>query len=72
MLFRKYFVKAIKKRFPSDHLPVIRELDQRFEVLSLDTKFAARSGNPLDKRLDFVACFLALIHSRKEVNRMKK
>lgn len=63
MRFRKYFVKAIKKRFPSDHLTVVRELDQRFTTLSLDTKFAARSGNPIDKRLDFGACFLALIQS---------
>jgi hypothetical protein len=61
MRFRKFFIKAIEKYFPTDALSVVHELDQRFKILSMDTKFAARSSNPIDKRLDFTACFLALI-----------
>jgi hypothetical protein len=66
--FRKFFVKAIEKHFPSDALSTVGELDQRFEVLSLDTKFASRSSNPIDRRLDFVACFLALIQTLENRN----
>jgi hypothetical protein len=66
--FRKFFVKAVKKYFPSDSLSVIAELDQRFEVLSLDTKFASRSSNPIDRRLVFTAYFLALIQTLEEKN----
>jgi hypothetical protein len=63
MHFRKFFILAIEKYFPEDASSVIHELDRRFKILSLDTKFAARSSNPVDKRLDFTACFLALIQT---------
>ena len=66
MRFRKFFVKSIKKYFPAEASSVLSELDQRFEVLSLDTKFAATSTNLIDKRLDFTAYFLALIQTLEQ------
>lgn len=63
MRFKKYFVKAINKHFSSDASSVVREVDERFKVLSIDTQFALRSRNPIDRRLEFTAYFLALIQT---------
>lgn len=40
---------------------IIGEIENHYKIISLDTRFAATSGNPIDKRLDFCAYFLALI-----------
>jgi L-2-amino-thiazoline-4-carboxylic acid hydrolase len=61
MTFTKYFQKAIEKHFALESAALIKEVDERFKVLSVDTRFASKSSNPLDKRLDFAAYFLALI-----------
>jgi hypothetical protein len=66
--FEKNFVRAIRKHFPNDAFAMVKELDKRFKVLSIDTKFAAQSSNPIDKRLDFAACFLALIQLLESKN----
>lgn len=59
--FRKYFVNGLRNCYPEDADKMIEELDMHFSAISDDTKFAAKSSNPMDKRLDFTACFLALI-----------
>jgi hypothetical protein len=59
--FNKFFVRAIEKHFPKDASAMIDELNERYRIISSDTRFVATSGNPIDKRLDFSACFLALI-----------
>jgi hypothetical protein len=66
--FRKFFVKAIETHFPDVASSMIDFLDQRFNVISGDTSFAQRSTNPMDKRLDFAACFLALIQTLEHHN----
>ena len=38
-------------------------IDARFPLIANDTKFAARSSNPIDRRLDFSAYFLATIQT---------
>jgi hypothetical protein len=68
MRFRKFFVKAIEKKFPDDIAALVKELDQRFKVISADTKFASGSSNPMDKRLNFSAYFLALIQTLEGKN----
>ena len=68
MRFRKYFIRTIKKHFPADASAVVREVDERFQILSVDTKFAARSSNPIDRRLDFAAYFLSLIQTLERKN----
>jgi hypothetical protein len=42
---------------------MIIEMDKCYSQISLDTKFAKKSNNPLDKRLDLMAYFLALIQT---------
>lgn len=59
--YKKYFSKTIRKRYPEAADQTISELDRHFEDISIDTRFAKTSGNPIDKRLDFTSYFLALI-----------
>lgn len=59
--YKYFFKKAIIQHFPGTAAVLIAEVEERFAVISKDTKFAATSSNPIDKRLDFTAYFLALI-----------
>jgi hypothetical protein len=61
--FKKFFAKAIEKHFPEDSAALIADVDKRYAVISRDTLFAAKSSNPIDRRLDFSAYFLALIQT---------
>ena len=61
MSFQKYFHQIIKIRYPDNYQILIKEVDQKFKEVSKDTEFAAKSTNPMDKRLDFSAYFLSLI-----------
>ena len=63
---RKYFVAGIKKNFPSQSNTIVTKTDDHYKIISADTSFAARSENPIDKRLDFSAYFLALIKTLDE------
>jgi len=64
--YRKYFVAGIKKNFAGHSDTIITKADVHFKIISADTSFAARSENPIDKRLDFSAYFLALIKTLDE------
>ena len=64
--YRKYFVAGIKKNFPDNSNAIITKADIHYNIISADTSFAARSKNPIDKRLDFSAYFLALIKTLDE------
>ena len=68
MNFTKYFQKALEKHFPQESSALVKEVDERFKVLSIDTRFASTSSNPIDKRLDFSAYFLALIQTLENRN----
>lgn len=59
--YKKYFITTIKKEFPGHADEIIARTDAHYKVISVDTSFAASSGNPIDRRLDFCAYFLALI-----------
>lgn len=59
--YKYFFKKAINQHFPDTSVVLIAEVEERFAELSKDTKFAAKSTNPIDRRLDFSAYFLALI-----------
>jgi hypothetical protein len=59
--YRKYFKKVIAERYPEVSDRIIPEVENHYKIISIDTRFAATSGNPIDKRLDFCAYFLALI-----------
>jgi len=64
--YRKYFLAGIKKNFPDHSDIIIIKTDLHYKIISSDTNFAARSKNPIDKRLDFSAYFLALIKTLDE------
>ena len=64
--YRKYFVAGIKKNFPCQSNIIVTKADIYYKIISADTSFAARSKNPIDKRLDFSAYFLALIKTLDE------
>lgn len=59
--YKKYFHKAIRNIYPDNFGEIITEIENNYKAISVDTKFAKTSNNPLDKRLDFCAYFLALI-----------
>jgi L-2-amino-thiazoline-4-carboxylic acid hydrolase len=59
--YKKYFTKAVKNTYPNTSDFLISEIDKNFKRISKDTNFALKSTNPIDKRLDFSAYFLALI-----------
>jgi len=64
--YKKYFIASIKKKFPHSSNGIIGNVDVHYKLISADTAFAANSGNPIDKRLDFCAYFLALIKTLDE------
>lgn len=59
--YKKYFDKEIRNIYPGNFGEILTETENNYKVISVDTKFAANSKNPLDKRLDFCSYFLALI-----------
>lgn len=59
--YRKYFVGAIRRNYPETCSEIILQTDANYLDISADTKFSFTSKNPLDRRLDFSAYFLALI-----------
>jgi hypothetical protein len=59
--YRKYFINAVRQHFPDNFTSIINDIDNRYIIISRDTKFARTSSNPIDKRLDFCAYFLSLI-----------
>ena len=61
MKFRKYFKIVIKQRYPETGDSILLETDSKYLLISKDTGFSKVSSNPIDKRLDFTAYFLALI-----------
>ena len=64
--YKKYFLRAIKNHYPTQVNELMVSLEEHYKVISKDTHFAATSSNPIDKRLDFCACFLALIKTLDE------
>ncbi len=59
--YKKYFTNAVKNTSPNTSDFLIAEIDKNFKHISKDTNFALSSANPIDRRLDFSAYFLALI-----------
>ena len=59
--FKKYFTDAVRKNFPDKHEALVKDTERHFAIISADTVFGAKSSNPVDKRLDMSAYFLAFI-----------
>ncbi len=61
LTYKKYFIQAIRSDVPGDADRMIDQVEKHFRRISQDTRFAAKSGNPIDRRLDLAAYFLAYI-----------
>jgi hypothetical protein len=61
--YRKYFNKAIKAGYPDSAEQISDETEKWFQKISPAIAFAKTSKNPMDRRLEFCAYFLALIIS---------
>ena len=59
--YKPYFRKALEKYYPKYSLELLEDIDAQYNVLKADVRFAKTSSNPIDKRLDLSAYFLALI-----------
>jgi hypothetical protein len=61
MKYRKYFKKVIVQKYPETGDAILLETESLYLIISKDTNFSKISSNPIDKRLDFTAYFLAFI-----------
>jgi hypothetical protein len=59
--YRIFFTRRIREYYSHEADAIIREVEGNYAVTSKDTAFAVKSRNPVDRRLDFSAYFLALI-----------
>ncbi|MBK9014089.1 MAG: L-2-amino-thiazoline-4-carboxylic acid hydrolase [Saprospiraceae bacterium] len=58
---QKFFYQALRQQYPTDHQPLCEAIETRYQAIFPDVAFARRSANPMDRRLDFTAYFLATI-----------
>jgi hypothetical protein len=64
--YKEYFINVIEVNFPNRASRIITTVDSHFIKFFEDVRFASTSENPIDKRLDFSAYFLALIKTLDE------
>lgn len=61
MSYRPYFQHCLRRRYPVEQGAMLSEIEARYQAIAPDVAFARRSANPMDRRLDFSAYFLATI-----------
>jgi hypothetical protein len=59
--YKRYFTEAITKSFSNEGQSINTEVDAVFDSLRGDVEVAKRSANPMDRRLEISAYFLAFI-----------
>jgi hypothetical protein len=59
--FRKYFHEAIRKEYPQRAARHIADIETSFKRIQPDVEFAKTSKNPVDRRMEIAAYFLATI-----------
>jgi hypothetical protein len=64
--YENYFTEAVKGAYANRSDFLLIELRKNVKRISNDTTFALTSSNPIDRRLDFCAYFLALIKTLDE------
>jgi len=64
--YRKYFILTVRNNFPHNAAEIISGTDDQYKNILPDVLFSKTSENPIDKRLDFCAYFLALIKTLDE------
>ncbi len=61
MSFKKYFHQAIRQRYPANASRLCEAIEAHYAAIAPDVAFARTSSNPVDRRLDYTAYFLATI-----------
>ena len=64
--YKTYFSQFVRENYPKAFDHILAETDRHYQIISKDTAFAKTSKNPIDRRLDFCAYFLALIMTLDE------
>ncbi len=59
MSHKKHFYQNIREQFPADHRLLCEAIEARYQAIFPDVAFARHSSNPIDRRLEFSAYFLA-------------
>ena len=59
--YKRYFRKALENYYPKFAKELLEDVEAQYQELKADVRFAETSSNPMDKRLDLSAYFLALI-----------
>lgn len=59
--FKKYFKHSIEENYPDTSKDVILSIEREYDSISPNVDFAHKSSNPIDRRLNFSAYFLALV-----------
>lgn len=55
------FQRELQRRYPDEHARLWKEIQARHQIVARDVAFARSSSNPVDRRLEFCALFLATI-----------
>jgi hypothetical protein len=64
MDFKRHFHNEIRRCYPPENFPEIRaDIEARYRAIYPDVSFARTSSNPIDRRLEFCAYFLATIQA---------
>lgn len=66
MSLKKYFRQTLRRQYPSDFRQICAGIEARYAAISPDVSFARSSPNPMDKRLDYTAYFLATIQALEQ------
>lgn len=64
--YLKYFQRVIKKRFPEQEVAMLEDMKGHYRRFASDIDFAITSPNPIDRRLSYAACCLALIRTMQD------
>lgn len=59
--FKKYFKQSIEGNYPETSENLILNIEREYDSISRSVAFARKSSNPIDRRLNFSAYFLALV-----------
>jgi hypothetical protein len=59
--FKKYFNQSIEGNYPETSENLILNIEREYDLISRSVDFARKSSNPIDRRLNFSAYFLALV-----------
>jgi L-2-amino-thiazoline-4-carboxylic acid hydrolase len=57
------FERELRRRYPASATVLWPEIAERYQRIAPEVAFARRSSNPVDRRLDFCAFFLATIQA---------